>query len=484
MKQQIKVTEDDLALPFADFFEKCKEGFGWKDATKRQYTRYVARVAVALGNLPFEDIDEPTFRQATEQVRRGSSEDSDTTLSIMVSVFHDLCRFAEKHSEGLYFDVCVNQEWRQAETEQVKKPLAERTHDEIAQENKARIRRATRLPRSLTILQEQHLVKRLRKNYARRGSYMALAMMLYLGLRPAECLGVTFGDIRSLPGYEGIRCLYVYKQRKDDATVDCRLKTRNAYRILPIPQELDDLLRQREKGMRKRLTGDLSAYPVVCKDTKWEAPCRRRTAMEVCTGILRQEFKDSAVICDLTAEMQRDTAFEEKDITAYLLRRNFATAMVGVCGMEEDELQYLMGHDITDEQEQRSDFLSTDMLARIWEKMNRRVLWGEVPDEEPMVTIRREACRESAYSEMMVEIPTDCFGKEEDKVVLDLWNTLPGDYIEIRPEEPVEAEKAWTIDTSYEPVEIRRADRINIAPQYWAAVRKVRNQSKRSSKKS
>ena len=58
---------------------------------------------------------------------------------------------------------------------------------------------------------------------------MALAMMLYLGMNPSECLGLTFGDIRPLYSYQDeIRCLYIYKQRKEDNAVDYRLKTRNA----------------------------------------------------------------------------------------------------------------------------------------------------------------------------------------------------------------------------------------------------------------
>ena len=320
----------------------------------------------------------------------------------MVGIFRDLCRFAERCSDGLYFDVCANQKWRVPQAAE-KKPLAQRTKADIARERKAQIRRATRLPRSLTLLQEQHLVRQLTRHYARRGSYMALALMLYLGLRPSECLGLTFGDIRPLYGHEDqIRCIYVYKQRKQDEAVDYRLKTHNAYRILPIPSELDALLRQREKGMRTRLDGDISEYPIVCKDTKWSTPCKRRTALELCAGLLRKEFKDEEVIADLTAEMNRDTAFEEKDITSYLLRRNFATAMISVCGMEEDELQYLMGHEILDEQEVRSDFTDADFLARIWRKMNRRVLREDIPDEEKPIIVDQGECVAEGRSTMAV----------------------------------------------------------------------------------
>lgn len=483
MPTDIHLTNEDLQLSMYAFFDRYCGELGWVPKTIEQYRRYIRMIDHVLGSPPFEEIDEPTVQEAVQKVRMSSkrkSEFSDQTLEMMVGIFRDLCRFAERCSDGLYFDVCANEKWRVPKAAE-KKPLAQRTKADIARERKAQIQRATRLPRSLTILQEQHLVRQLTRHYARRGSYMALALMLYLGLRPSECLGLTFGDIRPLYGHEDqIRCIYVYKQRKQDEAVDYRLKTHNAYRILPIPSELDALLRQREKGMRTRLDGDISEYPIVCKDTKWSTPCKRRTALELCAGLLRKEFKDEEVIADLTAEMNRDTAFEEKDITSYLLRRNFATAMISVCGMEEDELQYLMGHEILDEQEVRSDFTDADFLARIWRKMNRRVLREDIPDEEKPIIVDQGECVAEGRSTMVVEVAEECFQDGNEAVVLDLWNELPGDFISVRPNEQGDArEDDITIDASYEPVQPQKADRIDIAQDYCAAVQRVRNSSRK-----
>ncbi len=482
MPTGIRLTSEDLQLPLLDFFKRFCREFGWVPSTIEQYTRYIEIVDEKLDGAPFEEIDEPNFREAVQKVREQSRRKkpySDRTLEMMGSIFRDLCRFAERCSDGLYFDVCANQAWRVSPTAETKKPAGKKTKADIARERREQIQRATRLPRSLTLLQEQHLIRQLTHNYVRRGSYMALAMMLYLGMRPSECLGLTFGDIRPLYGYQDeIRCLYIYKQRKEDNAVDYRLKTRNAYRILPIPSELDALLRQREKGMRTRLDGDLSAYPIVCKDTKWIEPCKRRTALELCAGLLRKEFRDETAIADLTTEMNRDAAFEEKDITAYLLRRNFATAMVSVCGMEEDELQYLMGHDILDEQEMRSDFTDADFLARLWHKMNRRVLWDNIPENDMHLVIDQAECMVEGRSEIRAEITASCFADAGDTVILDVWNELPGDYISVRPNrDAAAAEEDITVDASYEPMQAQRAGRINIEQEYRDAVRKVRNKS-------
>ena len=481
--KEIHLTIQDLQLPLYAFFDRYCGELGWASSTIEQYRRYIRMIDHVLGSPPFEEIDKLTVQEAVQKVRMSSKRKagfSDRTLEMMVGIFRDLCRFEERCSDGLYFDVCANEQWRIPQAAK-QKPLAQRTKADIARERKAQIRRATRLPRSLTLLQEQHLVRQLTRHYARRGSYMALALMLYLGLRPSECLGLTFGDIRPLYGYEDqIRCLYVYKQRKGDEAVDYRLKTRNAYRILPIPSELDALLRQREKGMRTRLDGDISAYPIVCKDPKWITPCKRRTALELCAGLLRKEFNDENVIADLTVEMNRDTAFEEKDITSYLLRRNFATAMVSLCGMVEDELQYLMGHDILDEQEVRSDFTDADFLARIWRKMNRRVLSGPASGGDSPVVVDRSEYQIDGRSTVAVQIAEECFQDENDTVVLDLWNELPGDFISVRLYKQDDArEDDITIDASYEPVQPQKADRIDIAQDYCAAVQRVRNRSRK-----
>ena len=196
--------------------------------------------------------------------------------------------------------------------------------------------------------------------------------------------------------------------------------------------------------------------------------------MELCAGLLRKEFRDETAIADLTTEMNRDAAFEEKDITAYLLRRNFATAMVSVCGMEEDELQYLMGHDILDEQEMRSDFTDADFLARLWHKMNRRVLRDNM-----YLVIDQAECMVEGRNEIRAEITESCFADAGDTVILDVWNELPGDYISVQPNRDAAAvEENIMVDASYEPMQAQRAGRINIEQEYRDAVRKVRNRSK------
>lgn len=112
--------------------------------------------------------------------------------------------------------------------------------------------------------------------------------------------------------------------------------------------------------------------------------------------------------------------------------------------------------------------------------MNRRVLREDIPDEEKLIVVDRGECRVEGRSTMDVEVAAECFQDGNGTVVLDLWNELPGDFISVRPNEQGDArEDDITINASYEPVQPQKADRIDIAQDYCAAVQRVRNSSRK-----
>ena len=114
------------------------------------------------------------------------------------------------------------------------------------------------------------------------------------------------------------------------------------------------------------------------------------------------------------------------------------------------------------------------------EWMNRRVLREDIPDEDKPIVVDRGECRVEGRSTMDVEVAAECFQDGNGTVVLDLWNELPGDFISVRPNEQSDArEDDITIDASYEPMQPQKADRIDIAQDYCAAVQRVRNSSRK-----
>ena len=59
--------------------------------------------------------------------------------------------------------------------------------------------------------------------------------------------------------------------------------------------------------------------------------------------------------------------FVEKDVTTYAFRRNYATRCHNV--LSRVEIEYLMGHKLSDIRYQRSDFVDEDFLYEMYNKL-------------------------------------------------------------------------------------------------------------------
>lgn len=64
---------------------------------------------------------------------------------------------------------------------------------------------------------------------------------------------------------------------------------------------------------------------------------------------------------------------KEKEPTAYLLRRNFATHM-SILGLTNAEMQYLMGHNVEDAYESRNEFVDSERIFIMHRKLSNRPL--------------------------------------------------------------------------------------------------------------
>lgn len=58
----------------------------------------------------------------------------------------------------------------------------------------------------------------------------------------------------------------------------------------------------------------------------------------------------------------------EKDVTTYAFRRNFATHCFN-SGFSRTELEYIMGHKMTDPRYRRFDFVDEDYLYEMYNKL-------------------------------------------------------------------------------------------------------------------
>lgn len=215
----------DLELSPFDLYSKYRDdmhkAFLWQEETQKAYWDYITKLKPYLKDIPFNECTWADYQDAIQKMNQKRNKPyAINTLKTIGSVIRDLCRFAEHYSNGAY----QNTTWGAA--------MEQLQPDAIALDERIDAIKAS-IPKSLTTLEEVKLIHIIESDISESGFAAGLAIMFYLGLRPGECCGLTYGDIRPLDGYDGVRCLYVTRQIRSTNEMTNHLKTENAYRILP-----------------------------------------------------------------------------------------------------------------------------------------------------------------------------------------------------------------------------------------------------------
>lgn len=206
-----------------------------------------------------------------------------------------------------------------------------------------------------------------------------------------------------MEGHPEIDCLLVYKSTKQGSnTVKMGGKTKNMGRMIPIPSKLKSLLDQRYKLLEeKAMAGELPGYgpaevvegllrnlPIACDGLDFTRRCSARLLTKEGKAVLERSSVDENVLFYISRDIRRDQeGVMEKDPTAYLLRRNFGTQLY-LLGLEESEIQYIIGHEIEDPGEMRSIFRSEEKLYPIAQKMALRPVVNDLPEKRYVVEIK------------------------------------------------------------------------------------------------
>ncbi len=481
----ITISSNDLALSTSALYNKYEKdiisAFGWVEGTQSTYRNTIDSAAPFLCGIPFsectvEDFDSAIAQMNEIRVASGKSSYSDSTIKGFRSVFRDLCVFSEVYSKGLYYNTLWGSYWRSDRPKPSRKRLTKAQRLKQAREELTeRIDRQVKLPRSLTIPQEIKLLDIIRSGIQMSSFFIGLAILYYMGVRPGECCGVTFGDIRPLAGYPGTYCMYVYTQITRLDLETNKLKTFNAYRILPVPTELLKLIFIRKKIVEDLLHDDCSNCFIVCEDDTEKGlrkPCNRKQFRIFCQTILRKIDVEERVVTNLSNEL-RHSELSEKNVTSYLLRRNYATSLLAACGMDDDELKYLMGHDIGVSDEKRHDFVNPDVLFQLWKKLNRRS-FEEAADEITYTVASPEAPILLRQKETKIVVPSSAIGKKG--LYIRIINEFPNDFIHVSVPDGNKAGVKYR--TTLDPVELKRIGRITIQSQFAVAVVRAKRRIK------
>ena len=377
------------------YYEEC--AVHWKaEETRRQYGRdYIDRILPALeghNDRPLRDYTCEDFEKAIERIQaqgRGRTGGkyqayAESTIQHFRFLMNMVVTVAARHG------VCDNVLWGS------KFCL---TEDNCVPSGPSR----TRLKRSLTNAQEIAVWNTL-SDAGQRGEYMGLLLMFALGLRNNEACGANFGDIRPMRGHENDFVLIIYKTTALGSNqLKTGGKTRNADRMLPVPIKLLEVLAARRARIQAEMPqADVDKLPIACVGSDYT---RRCNANQI-TAAGRQLFCSIGMDSRQLAYIDMDLAdprlqvqLREKDQSAYLFRRNFGTHL-HVLGLSEAEIQYVLGHDIEDAYLSRGDFMDEDKLYAIKQKLDRRPLLNELPQEGSVMPVCQNSGEQYQLSDL------------------------------------------------------------------------------------
>lgn len=261
----------------------------------------------------------------------------------------------------------------------------------------ARMRQLWMTPKSLSPRQEQRVIKYILKLvHENSGVGIALLLMYALGLRNEESCGVNFGHIRRMQNYPD--CYYLtIPQTTVNHTNKTKLggKTYNAGRNIPIPSRVIAILlelRSERMHLLQKKGYDpeaIDTLPIVCRKGDPFTRCgaddvtAAATKMFIALGMRDSASRIHQYLQQDLAAVKEDGihadefALVEKSPTAYLLRRNFATHLA-ILMLSQPEIEYIMGHTITDLQTERSHYLDERALYVIKLKLDQRPLLGDI----------------------------------------------------------------------------------------------------------
>ncbi len=254
-------------LTFAGALEECyfDIAFYWRAAStkKKNESSYENVILPALANHNDKRIADYTredYEEAIELIKKRGYNDN--------GVIRFYADSSLKNFERLIYYVvfqaavrgyCENVLWgTRFEIDDIK--VVERIYEKV------------QLKKSLNPKQEKALVAELLDRVDATGEEVGVLLMLALGGRNAEICGLNFGDIKRLQEYPEDIVAWIYKSTIPDTSVlQSSGKSRNAGRIVPVPQKVFKFLEERRERLMKHLLDlgvknkiNIDQLPIAC----------------------------------------------------------------------------------------------------------------------------------------------------------------------------------------------------------------------------
>ncbi len=383
---EVATDDSDALLTFAKFYEKTHKNierlYCWAPSTIHMYyTKITKNIAPRLSNKPMYLLTEEDYLGAIADIKKEKPDVKQSTIdqykTNLSSVIHYavLCGVCSENPFG-----------KQKSLDPLKNAIDER--------QKRKSMNSSEMNTVTTLLIE---------DFEKSNLALGTAFMMFLGLRTAEACGPNYRDIQYFADEPGRCYLASYTQNRSYSEkgynkYTSRKKTVNGYRYIPIPKQLQILIERKRHVLKKMgfTEAEIDAMPIVSAGVSGRAKNAEATkkiaAAKRCNSIELGKYGGEKLSSVLKSNSHVEIPMEEKgvdgghndsetlwekiesDSQAYVLRRNFATNMFGICGLTTGQVQYLMGHkQENDKNNSALEFTNEDELRKIQKKMDRLI---------------------------------------------------------------------------------------------------------------
>lgn len=358
----------------------------WNDSTKKKYEREYNNIIIPAlkghNEKTIREYNKSDYLEALQRIRKKGY--------IVNGIKHSYTESTMKHFENLIYYVvyyaseyglCDNVLWG---SEFAVEAFSER--DEIEEK--------TFLKKSLSVKQEYELANELLEDAYEEGEKVALLLMWGLGLRNGEACGLDYGDIKPLWGHDDCCVAWIYKSTQiKSRELQAGGKTVNTGRIIPVPEIILEFLKKRKTIIEQLLIKNNSSVNIdelpICNcgelnENSFFIRCKADDVTAAACKVFEATDISSRQIAYLDKELSESNVadmLKEKEPTAYLLRRNFATQMQ-ILGLKIPEIQYLIGHDVEDAYESRNAFVDGDRIYSMYTKLKQREVLNHIASKK------------------------------------------------------------------------------------------------------
>lgn len=282
--------------------------------------------------------------------------------------------------------------------EGMKDPLWGVTFAEITTPKQVEKQERRMLPKSLTPIQQCAIGEEIYTHADCSGEMRGLMLTFETGTRLKESAGASIGDYQKPTPKRNVACLAIHTTTVNQGhSRHDKPKTGNGYRIGVIGPRATEVIRNKIEKIRHTIdSGEIildpnsttpmfEAIPIANSTKSLLIPCASPQLTQKFRHVLRDAgyADDDYLAAQRIAESEEfaeaekrvtpgDLGFaQEKDPTAYILRRQFCTD-THIVGCTAEERQYAMGHKIENPAVDRRDFRNDDMLHSLADKLNKR----------------------------------------------------------------------------------------------------------------